>query len=308
MACILLPGCALRTGSRAYHSPAPASAGLSQTSTASTPRNTAPDARPTEVRQTPVTNSQHVAFLSPRMQGAYHSNSNFESLGAPAAKASPGQPSAPEESVADKTIAAQPTDSNTSTSGRISSQQILAADLLPLAEPHYAGPLAVVIIFVGLIYYALYRIAGSGGQTARTNSLEADNRSRGEYPVAGQGSGSGSRLDDVRSSPGIAAGSSGAGEPVTHRRDADGNKPGEPSQETASPATTGNASTVPRTDHQYETSLFDARKTDSTGPSVVFQYDKDGHRVEKSESKTEFFSGSAQGAVGNPVKDFRPKE
>jgi hypothetical protein len=240
------------------------------------------------------------------MEGIYHQNQTFESVGAPASKSSPRQPLSPEESVAYKTIAVQPTASNTS--GRISSQQILAADLLPLAEPHYAGPLAVVIVFVGLIYYALYRIAGSGGQTGRTNSLEGDNRIRGEYPSARQVPGNGLGSDDARGSPGITAGSQGAGESTTHRPDITGNKPDDHRQEITAPVNTRNASTSQPKEHQYESSLYGAVKTDSSGQPIVLQYDKDGHRVEKSESKTEFYGGVAQNADGNPVKDFRPKE
>jgi hypothetical protein len=292
ISCILISGCTMGTGNRAHQSPAPASSGTSQIATHSTPQAAVPGARTSEVRENPVTNSQRVTFLSPRMQGIYHSNSNFENVGTPTPKAGIEQPRSPEVSVTDKTIAAQPSDSNTP--ARITGQQVLAADLLPLAEPHYVGPLAVVIIFVGLIYYALYRIAGSGGQMAQANPSPSDNRIRGENPAAAQGPGNGSRSDDARSSPGITAGSSGTEESATHPR------------ETAVPV--GNTPAAPRTDHQYESNLFGTAKTDSAGPSIVLQYDKDGNRLEKSESKTEFFGAAAQGAGGNPIKDFRPKE
>lgn len=342
ISCILLSGCALRTANRAHSSPAPASSGHYQTYTYSAPRDTSPNVHQAEVRPTPVTHSSHVALLTPRLQGIYQTNPIFESRNAPASKAN----NRPDESSRDaKAIVAQPSGSNTPPP--IPSQQVVAANLFPIEGPSYAGPLTAVIILGALIYYALYRIAGSGRQVAPTQALEGSTGFRGEYQPPGRAPGSGSTSQDTQTSNKIRMGSEEAegptdgkslseppreserprqtktdssGPPNVNRYDSDVNKPGETRHETSSSGNTRNDSTDPPINYRYEasgqktqetlheTTLFGNLGKDSASEPIGFQYDKDGKRVEKSETKTEFFGGTALDAKGNRVQEFRAKE
>lgn len=97
------------------------------------------------------------------MQGFSGVNSTFQSPDASAAKANTTQPASPADGVGDyNAIISQPADSKTG--GQISNGQVVAANVFPELEPHYAAPIAVMIIIGALIYYALYRFAGSGQQ------------------------------------------------------------------------------------------------------------------------------------------------
>ncbi|HXC36234.1 MAG TPA: hypothetical protein VNV43_10190 [Candidatus Acidoferrales bacterium] len=164
ISCILLSGCTLKTGSRAHSSPTMVSSfGSSQSYAYKAPRNTVPSVHQPVVRQTPVTHFPQVALLSPRMQGFNGVNPAFQCPGASAAKANTAQPASPAEGVGDdNTIISQPADSKAG--GQISDRQVVAANVFPELEPHYAAPIAVMIIIGALIYYALYRFAGSGQQ------------------------------------------------------------------------------------------------------------------------------------------------
>lgn len=146
-----------------YTSPAPASSEPFQTYAISTPRDRVPSSNRPESRQTPVTHLTHVALLSPRMQGFYSVSPTFGGVGASASKVT-GQPDSREEAIGDDNTIAQLPDSKTV--GQISDRQVIAANVFPVLEPHYAGPIAVVITIGALIYYALYRFAGSGQKIA----------------------------------------------------------------------------------------------------------------------------------------------
>jgi hypothetical protein len=146
------------------------------------------------------------------MQGFHRANPTSASLGASTSTANTSQP-APEEGVADyKTIIAQP--SALETSGQISSRQVIAANLFPIEEPNYAGPIAVVIILMVLIYYALYKIAGSGQQTAPANPSEGGNEPKGQYQPSGRDSSSHPKPHDAQASGPVKTKSEGAKEPL----------------------------------------------------------------------------------------------
>jgi hypothetical protein len=109
------------------------------------------------------------------MQGFNRTNPTFGTMGASTSKANTMHSDTPEEGVGNnKTNVPQLPDSNTPR--QISSGQVIAANLFPPLEPHYAGPIAVVIIIGAFIYYGLYRFAGSGQQEVRAKDATG-------YPV-----------------------------------------------------------------------------------------------------------------------------
>jgi hypothetical protein len=198
LACTLISGCALRTANRPLTPPAPASTGHSQAYTYSSPRNTVPSARQPDVAQRPVTQSPHVALLSPRMQGFNRAIPTSRNPGASAPKAdtTTAQPPPAQTVADDQTIIAQPP--GLETSGQISTQQVVAANLFPVEGPNYAGPIAAVIILVTLIYYALYKIAGPNGQVAKTNPLAGGNGFKGQYQPPARDSTGGSKPEGTQ--------------------------------------------------------------------------------------------------------------
>ncbi len=200
LACILFSGCALNTGSRAYTTPAPSPSRPSQSYTYSTPRNSVPVAHRPEAPQTPVTHSRHIAFLSPRMQGFNRPNPAFEGFAA-ASKAKSNRHGSPEKrSGDDETKIAQPAGSKTF--GQISNQ-VVAASVIPGLGSHYARPIAIVLIFVGLICCALSQIAVIVRKAAGTIPLDGGNEFTSEHQPPGQNSGTGSRPEDAQASEGI---------------------------------------------------------------------------------------------------------
>ena len=206
--CVLLSGCAVGTGHRANTSPAPAPAGSSKTYTYSTPRNRVPIAHQPEVRQTPVTHSEHVALLSPRMQGVSGANPTFESFGASVSKVGVKLPGPPEGNGSnDQKPIAQPTDLKAF--GQISNQEVAAASLLPPVGPHYA----IVIILVALACGALCIIAGLVRRAAGAIPLEGTDESSGEFQAPDRDSNAGSGQGQGRPSGGINMKSVGANEP-----------------------------------------------------------------------------------------------
>ena len=153
----------------------------------------------------PVTRPRHVdldlAFLSPRMLGIYRANQTFQGLGMPAKDKIEQHGSSEEGSSADKTIIAHSLGSRTF--GQGPNRQVVAASLLPAVEPHYAGLIAIVIVFMALIYFALYKFADFVSHAAGTIPLEGSEELTGEYQPPSQGAGIGSRPEDVQASRGV---------------------------------------------------------------------------------------------------------
>jgi hypothetical protein len=177
ISCILLSGCALRTGSRP--SAALASSGHFQASVCSTPRNSSPRVHQTPASQKAPGHLRHVAFLSPRLQGIYSVKSSSQNADPIASRADATQPASQEQRVDEgSAVIAQPP--NTNAPKHVPNRQVVAAILLPDFQPHYAAPLVVVTIFAALVYWWLYRFAGSGQQVAQTNPLQGGNDLRVE--------------------------------------------------------------------------------------------------------------------------------
>lgn len=169
ISCILLSGCALRTGSRP--SASLASSGHFEASVCSTPRNSSPSVHQTPARQGSPGHLRHVAFLSPRLQGIYSVRSSSQNADATVSRAAATQPASLEQRVdEDSTATAQPPYTNAPR--HVPNRQVVAAILLPDFQPHYAAPLVVVTIFAALVYWWLYRFAGSGQQVAQANPLQ----------------------------------------------------------------------------------------------------------------------------------------
>ena len=185
-------------------SAARASSGSFHAYTCSSPRNSVPTVHQPEARQTRISYSKHVALLSPRMQGFYRTNPTPLRLDSRASEARIKRAGSPEERAGgDKTIIAQ--SSGSGTFGPISNQQFAAASLLPVVEPHYAGLIAIMMGFAGMIYWALYKFAGFVGQAAGTIPQEGGSESIGE----GRDSGKGSKVENVKASAGIRMGKDG---------------------------------------------------------------------------------------------------
>ena len=241
------------------------------------------------------------------MQGVYGANPTSRSLSASASTAN-NQPASPEESASDdKTI-------DSPASSQISNQPVVAANLLPIpiSEPSYAGPITVVLVFVGLIYYALYRIAGSGRQMAQTHPLEGGNEPRAEYQHPTRDPSGVPRPEETQTLARIKMELERVEE--LHSKVGQIEQTKEEIRQEANPQieTKTNSPSTPIQSHdksdsrkpeeaRHEMILPGSTRNDSVGPSITYNYDASGEKIGEARPESTVFSSVRTESSNEPI-------